>query len=170
MTFLGISLLSVVDYEAFSLKITLLPENKMIKCPKCSAEIKAHDPTCWKCGQLLNWDNWHETTTTTKQNSATTTKQYSAVTTKQCPYCRETVRADAVICRYCQSDLSEPGLLDKPLNLSAAWMLLAMLFPLITFFIGASNSGKDESKGKNLMLASIVFFFLEVFMFYTFFY
>lgn len=56
----------------------------VFQCRACGAEVTGDSAECSACGRALE----------------------PAPTTKACPFCAETIQAAAVVCRFCQRDLS----------------------------------------------------------------
>lgn len=61
---------------------------------------------------------------------------------KKCPYCGETLRAEAIICRYCNRDLRNEN------SLGAGYILIALLFPVVAGWIVLAWSSKKENAWK----------------------
>ena len=74
--------------------------------------------------------------------------------TKTCPFCAETIKAEAVVCRYCGRDLVEPVSTYRGQSLGAFdWedVIIAFAFPLAGIIVGIINLTNPRAQQKGLL-------------------
>ncbi|HYQ55405.1 MAG TPA: hypothetical protein VES70_33770 [Pseudomonas sp.] len=80
-------------------------------------------------------------------------------TEKQCPFCAESIKAEAIRCKHCQADLDRTVLLagdyiQKPKGMGVIAKIFLTLLALIVvflafgFYVGSTPEGQERSKAR----------------------
>jgi len=69
--------------------------------------------------------------------------------TKQCPYCGETIKAQAIVCRYCRRDLPSPSKIKQDEKKGRNWITILFIVilgvVLIVWFLAQLGSSLERT-------------------------